>query len=56
MAVTTDRVAGQGLRESLPGLLSLALASFLAVTTEVLPVGLLPDIGATFAVSDSITG
>jgi predicted MFS family arabinose efflux permease len=32
------------------------LASFLAVTTEVLPVGLLPDIGATFAVSDSITG
>jgi predicted MFS family arabinose efflux permease len=56
MALTTDRVAGQGLRESLPGLLSLALASFLAVTTEVLPVGLLPDIGATFAVSDSITG
>jgi predicted MFS family arabinose efflux permease len=36
--------------------LSLALASCLAVTTEVLPVGLLPDIGAAFAVSDSITG
>jgi predicted MFS family arabinose efflux permease len=40
----------------MPGLLSLALASCLAVTTEVLPVGLLPDIGATFAVSDSVTG
>jgi predicted MFS family arabinose efflux permease len=40
----------------MPGLLSLALASCLAVTTEVLPVGLLPDIGATFGVSDSVTG
>src|SRR4051812_31554502 len=40
----------------MPGLFSLALASCLAVTTEVLPVGLLPDIGATFAVSDSVTG
>lgn len=40
----------------MPGLISLALASCLAVTTEVLPVGLLPDIGATFAVSDSVTG
>ena len=26
------------------------------MTTEVLPVGLLPDIGAAFAVSDSVTG
>lgn len=40
----------------MPGLLSLALASCLAVTTEVLPVGLLPDIGATFGVSDPVTG
>jgi predicted MFS family arabinose efflux permease len=56
MTLAADRVTGQGLRESLPGLVSLALASFLAVTTEVLPVGLLPDIGATFAVSDSVTG
>jgi predicted MFS family arabinose efflux permease len=40
----------------MPGLLSLALASCLAVTTEVLPVGLLPDIGATFGVPDSVTG
>src|SRR4051812_17411083 len=40
----------------MPGLLSLALASCLAVTTEVLPVGLLPAIGATFTVTDSVTG
>lgn len=51
-----ERVTGQGLRKSMPGLLSLALASCLAVTTEVLPVGLLPDIGATFGVADSVTG
>jgi predicted MFS family arabinose efflux permease len=56
MTLTADRDTGPGLRQSLPGLLSLALASFLAVTTEVLPVGLLPDIGATFKVSDSVTG
>jgi predicted MFS family arabinose efflux permease len=56
MTLTADRDTGRGLRQSLPGLLSLALASFLAVTTEVLPVGLLPDIGATFKVSDSVTG
>jgi predicted MFS family arabinose efflux permease len=56
MALAAERTAGQGLRESMPGLLSLALASFLAVTTEVLPVGLLPDIGATFGVPDSVTG
>ena len=46
----------RGLRGALPGLLSLALASCLAVTTEMLPVGLLPNIGAAFAVPDSVTG
>lgn len=56
MTLTAARVAGEGLRGSLPGLLSLALASCLAVTTEVLPVGLLPDIGSTFAVPASVTG
>jgi predicted MFS family arabinose efflux permease len=56
VTLAADRVTGQGLRESLPGLLSLALASCLAVTTEVLPVGLLPHIGAAFALSDSVTG
>ena len=56
MTLTADRATGPGLRERLPGLLSLALASCLAVTTELLPVGLLPDIGATFGVSESVTG
>ena len=56
MTLAADRVTGHGLRGSLPGLLSLALASFLAVTTEVSLVGLLPDVGKTFGVSDSITG
>ena len=56
MTLTVDRGSEGGLRDSLPGLLSLALASFLAVTTEVSLVGLLPAVGATFAVSDSVTG
>ena len=54
MTLTAEGVPG--LRESLPGLLSLALASFLAVTTEVSLVGLLPAVGATFGVSPSVTG
>ncbi|HYJ57247.1 MAG TPA: MFS transporter [Mycobacterium sp.] len=56
MTLAAERVPTSGLRGSLPGLLSLALASCLAVTTEMLPVGLLPDIGAAFAVPDSVTG
>src|SRR4029079_10678206 len=56
MTVAGERVPTSGIRQSLPGLLSLALASCLAVTTEMLPVGLLPDIGAAFAVPDSVTG
>ncbi|MET0900596.1 MAG: MFS transporter [Mycobacterium sp.] len=46
----------QGIRQRLPGLLALALASCLAVTTEMLPIGLLPLIGATFGVADATTG
>ncbi|WP_156448268.1 MFS transporter, partial [Mycobacterium sp. NAZ190054] len=45
-----------GLRANLPGLFCLAAASCLAVTTEMLPVGLLPQIGAAFGVSDSAAG
>jgi predicted MFS family arabinose efflux permease len=45
-----------GLRQHLPGLSSLALASCLAVTTEMLPVGVLPAIGRSFHVDDSVTG
>jgi len=56
VTLTADRAAIPGLRSRLPGLLSLALASCLAVTTEMLPVGLLPDIGATFSKSESVTG
>ena len=51
-----DEQAQVGIRERLPALLALALASGLAVTTEMLPVGLLPDIGASFGVSNSIAG
>ncbi|MET0699313.1 MAG: MFS transporter [Mycobacterium sp.] len=46
----------QGLRQHMAGLLSLALASCLAVTTEMLPIGLLPAIGQWFGVPDSTTG
>ena len=46
----------RGLRGHLAGLLSLALASCLAVTTEMLPVGLLPGMGESFRVADSVTG
>jgi predicted MFS family arabinose efflux permease len=56
MTLTAQRASARGLRESMPGLLSLALASGIAVTTEMLPVGLLPAIGATFTVTDSVTG
>jgi len=38
------------------GLLVLALAAFAAVTTEMLPVGLLPQIGDEFGRSESTTG
>ncbi|MCP2626413.1 MFS transporter [Mycolicibacterium smegmatis] len=45
-----------GLRSSLPGLLTLAAASALAVTTEMLPIGLLPQIADAFGVSASVSG
>lgn len=53
---TTIHDPARTFRQSLPGLLSLALASCLAVTTEMLPIGLLPGIGATFGTSDATTG
>jgi predicted MFS family arabinose efflux permease len=56
VTLTAQHPPARGIRESLPGLLSLALASCVAVTTEMLPVGLLPDIGASFQVTDSVTG
>ena len=56
VTLAADHVPAQGLRGSLPGLLSLALASCLAVSTEMLPVGLLPGLGATFGVPNAATG
>jgi predicted MFS family arabinose efflux permease len=56
VTLTAENTPASGIRQSLPGLLSLALASCIAVTTEMLPIGLLPGIGATFGVADSVTG
>ena len=38
------------------GLLVLAVAVFAAITTELLPVGLLPQIGTAFGVDDAVAG
>lgn len=43
-------------RSTLAGLLTLASASCLAVTTELLPVGLLPNISRSLSVSESSVG
>ncbi|WP_345762058.1 MFS transporter [Diaminobutyricibacter sp. McL0608] len=43
-------------RTAAGGLVALTVATFLAVTTEMLPVGLLRPMGAAVGVSDSITG
>ena len=60
MAVSPARIgtarSAASLRPHLPGLLSLAAASCLAVTTEMVPVGLLPAIGGAFGVAASVTG
>ena len=45
-----------GLGSARTGLLVLALAVFAAVTTELLPVGLLPQIGKAFGVTDARAG
>lgn len=55
MTTTTDSTS-RGLGRNVPGLLALGLACGLAVTTEMLPVGLLPHMGRTFDVPDSVTG
>lgn len=44
------------LREARGAVAALTLATFTAVTTEMLPVGLLPSIGRTFDVSEAVTG
>ncbi|PJK23044.1 MFS transporter [Mycolicibacterium goodii] len=54
MTITDSR--SRDLRASLPGLLALAGASGLAVTTEMLPIGLLPQIADALRVSTSVSG
>ncbi|SNS35210.1 MFS transporter [Rhodococcoides kyotonense] len=54
--MTTTTTVPRTVRANLPGLISLALASCLAVTTEMLPVGLLPSIGSGFGVAESTAG
>ncbi|GAB89922.1 MFS transporter [Gordonia rhizosphera] len=57
LAASTHTTApDRSLRTSLPALVALSLASCLAVTSEMLPVGLLPAIGDAFAVGEATTG
>ncbi len=53
---TPGRPADDGLGSARTGLLVLAVAVFAAVTTELLPVGLLPTLGAAFDVSAGTAG
>ncbi|MCW2932140.1 MAG: transporter [Actinomycetia bacterium] len=49
-------LAEPGLGSARVGLIILSLSAFAAVTTEMVPVGLLPAIGHTFGVAESTTG
>lgn len=54
---TTDRRAETGtVRAAAGGIAALALATFAAITTELLPVGLLPQISDDLEVSRSVAG
>jgi predicted MFS family arabinose efflux permease len=50
------RARSAGPRQAAPALFALGVAGFLAVTTEMLPVGLLPRIGEAFSISESLSG
>ncbi|MCW2690588.1 MAG: conserved integral rane transport protein [Mycobacterium sp.] len=54
--MTATAIRDPSLRRNMPGLLALVLASCLAVTTEMLPIGLLPAMGHALQVADSTTG
>jgi len=57
--VTSPRTTAEpvsSIRDAAGGIVALTLATFAAITTEMLPVGLLPQIGDTFDVSDSTVG
>lgn len=51
-----EQPAKDGLGPARPGLVVLAFAAFAAVTTEMLPMGLLPAISSSFGTSESRTG
>ena len=55
-ARTTTTAPVSSIRDAAGGIVALTLATFAAITTEMLPVGLLPQIGSTFDVSDSTVG
>lgn len=46
----------EGVREAAGGLVALSLGTFVAITTELVPVGLLPLISDDLAVSESLAG
>ncbi|WP_217496691.1 MFS transporter [Acidipropionibacterium acidipropionici] len=48
--------AATGLGAAVPGLVVLALATFSALTTEMVPVGLLPTLSRAFGVATSVAG
>jgi predicted MFS family arabinose efflux permease len=58
--LSTDKTAGaigpSSIRDALPSLLTLMAATFVAVTTEMLPIGLLPLIGNEFRIGESQVG
>jgi predicted MFS family arabinose efflux permease len=54
--VISSRAADGGLGQARTGLLVLALAVFAAVTTEMLPVGLLPQVSSAFGVDSGTAG
>jgi predicted MFS family arabinose efflux permease len=57
LCIVTHVTTLRGLpRRTLAGLVTLAAAAFVAVTTETLPTGLLPQIGAGFHVSQAEAG
>ncbi|MGR7002452.1 hypothetical protein ACU686_37935 [Yinghuangia aomiensis] len=49
-------VAASSPRGRTAGVLSIALGIFVIVTTEILPIGLLPSMAAGFGVSDGTAG
>jgi predicted MFS family arabinose efflux permease len=53
---SAERTADGGLGSARAGLLVLAVSVFAAVTTELVPVGLLPQLSSAFHVSTSVAG